>query len=55
MTLEEATKVGGVVAQCDGGCSTCIFVLVKFLNEQFPEFHWEMVENSDVKVIVRAK
>lgn len=52
MTLEEAQKVGNIVAEADGGCSVCVAALVKMLNAQFPQFSWQVSENDDTAVIV---
>lgn len=44
MTLEEAQKIGDIIAKADGGCSVCVNDLCENLNEQFPEFTWVMCD-----------
>lgn len=45
MTLEDAQKVADIVAQADGGCSTCVGALIYDLNNAFPEFAWDFGDN----------
>ncbi len=42
MTVDEAQKIGSIVAEADDGCKACVGDLVILLNEAFPEFVWSM-------------
>lgn len=42
MNIEEANRIAGIVGTADGGCVHCVGALVRSLNEDFPEFIWEM-------------
>lgn len=46
MTLEEAKKVATIVGTADGGCSHCVGYLREKLAKTFPQFKWQMNENS---------
>lgn len=47
MTLEEAQGVAAIVAEADGGCSSCVGELVELLNAAFPAFLWAMRNKND--------
>lgn len=40
MTLDEAQRVGRIVATADGGCPYCACELLGHLAAEFPEFVW---------------
>lgn len=44
MTLEEAKKVAGIIAEADGGCAVCVGRLVGLARRAFPEFRWSFKE-----------
>jgi hypothetical protein len=44
MTLYEARRIAAIAATADNGCGECVKDIVLQLNEQFPEFKWEMVD-----------
>ncbi len=40
MTLDEAKAVAAIASTADGGCSTCVEMLMEKLQAQFPAFEW---------------
>jgi len=53
MTIDEAKKIAGIIATANGGCSCCVSRLCDILNDEFPEFNWEMKDvHYDITVEV---
>lgn len=46
MTLKNAIKVAKIIETAEGGCGGCINEAVRELEQEFPEFKWE-VENIE--------
>ena len=44
MKFEDAQKVARIVETAEGGCGGCTEAATKMLNEEFPQFFWQMVE-----------
>ena len=52
MTLEEAQTVAKICASADGGCGVCVEKLVLQLRDKFPEFGWEIDDDSYGEVVL---
>ena len=46
MNLEEAERLAALAEMIDDGCVTCIRNFVERLNETFPDFVWEAIEED---------
>ncbi len=42
MTLKNAIKVAKIIETAEGGCGGCINEAVRELEQEFPEFKWEV-------------
>ena len=46
MTLDEAQMIAKIVGTADGGCPTCVSMLVEHLNREFPQFVFVMGDQA---------
>lgn len=46
MTENEAIKIARIIGTADNACSSCVGGLVGYLNDEFPEFKFELTNEN---------